>query len=337
MLGNKHFYNRTIRKIIVSFGTIFNDIELYRYNKDGSEEFERIKVPLSFATKEKFITRIKSDPTLTKSIAISLPRMSFEMTGMSYDSNRKQNTLNKNFSKSPTTHKLNTQYSPVPYNFDFSLSIYTRNMEDGTQILEQILPFFTPDFTVTVNLVPNMTQKYDLPVILNTVNQDFDYEGDLLTTRTLIWTLTFTVKAYIFPPVDLSGNNIIRQANSNILITDYKNVNQAQKVYVDMSTGNGVFVTGETIRVESKDISGTILYFSNNSTGTLIVEDLNQRLLEQYVIRGDYSNARYIIDTVDYSPLKSMVITTLPNPIDANPDDDYGFTEIITEYPYTEI
>ena len=217
MLGNAHFYNRTIRKIVVAFGTLFNDIYLIRYNKAQTQEYEKIKVPLAYAPKEKFIQFITSDPTKTKSINTKLPRIGFEMDGITYDVSRKQISTIQNFSLA-NNGTLNTQYAPIPYNFDFSLSIYVRNTEDGAQILEQILPFFTPDFTVTVDLIPAMDQKYDMPIILNSVSPEIDYEGDGMTTRTVIWTLTFTVKAWIFPPVK-SGGDIIRTANTNIYST----------------------------------------------------------------------------------------------------------------------
>lgn len=336
MLGNKHFYNRTIRKIVVAFGTLFNDIQMVRYNKAGDTEYEKMRVPLSYATKEKFITRLKSDPTLNKSINVSLPRMSFQLDGITYDSSRKQSTLTQNFSLNASTHTINKQYAPIPYNFDFSLSLYVRNMEDGTQILEQILPFFTPDFTVTVRLVPNMTQTYDLPVILNSVTPDFDFEGDMLTTRTLIWTLTFTLRGYIFPPVDMSGNGIISQANTDISI-DSRDVINGQKLYVDKANGYGVYVTGETVRVDRRNVFGHVVYFSNNNTGTLIVDSLNAPLQENDIIKGDYSNAEYTVDTVDLAPVKSIVITTRPDPVSANVDDDYGFSETFTNWPDTII
>lgn len=335
MLGNKHFYNRTIRKIVVAFGTLFNDIYMVRYDKAGTTAYEKIRVPLSYAPKEKFITRLKSDPDLNKSINTSLPRMSFEMTGITYDSSRKQSTLTRNFSFNNTAGTVNAQYAPIPYNFDFSLSLYVRNMEDGTQILEQILPFFTPDFTVTVKLVPNMTQKYDLPIILNSVSPEFDYEGDMLTTRTLIWTLTFTVRGYIFPPVDASGNGMITQANTNIIL-DSLTVFDGQKVYVDKANGSGVFVTGEIVRVPSRNLSGKVVYFSNNSTGTLIVESLDAPMQENDIVIGDYSNAKYTIDTLDYNPVKTVTITTTPNPPNATANSNFGFTETFTYWPENE-
>ena len=152
MLGNTHFYNRTIRKIVVAFGTMFNDIQLVRYTKDGQTAKEVTKVPLSYGSKEKYLARITSDPNLTKSIATIVPRMSFDLVGMEYDSSRKQMSTLQNFAANNST-KFNSQYAQIHYNFDFTLSIYVRNTEDGTQILEQILPFFTPDFTVTIDFI----------------------------------------------------------------------------------------------------------------------------------------------------------------------------------------
>lgn len=212
MLKNPHFYNRTIRKLVVAFGTIFNDIEIVRFMKDGTPK-ERMRVPLSYGAKEKYITRLSSDPDLNKSIATLVPRMSFNLDSISYDVSRKQVTTLRNVA-CPEGSSVNVQYAPIPYNFEFSLSIYVRNTEDGTQILEQILPFFTPDFTVTVDMIESMNQKYDIPIIINSVSSSVEYEGDMLTTRLIIWDLTFTVKGYIWPPVKSSA--IIRSANTNI-------------------------------------------------------------------------------------------------------------------------
>lgn len=212
MLKNPHFYNRTIRKLVVAFGTIFNDIEIVRFTKDG-EQRERMRVPLSYGAKEKYITRLSADPTLNKSIATLVPRMSFNLDSISYDTSRKQVTTLRNVA-CPEGGAVNVQYAPIPYNFEFSLSIYVRNTEDGTQILEQILPFFTPDFTVTVDMIETMNQKYDIPIIINSISSNVDYEGDMLTTRLITWDLTFTVKGYIWPPVKTSS--IIRSANTNI-------------------------------------------------------------------------------------------------------------------------
>lgn len=262
MLSNAHFYHRSIRKVVVTFGTLFNDIELVRFAKDGTPK-ERFKVPLSYGTKEKYLTRITSDPTLTKSIATVVPRISFTLDSMTYDASRKQITTIKNYAQGTTG--TNAQYVPVPFDFKFSLSAYVRNTEDGTQIMEQILPFFTPDFTVTVDFIPDMNQKYDVPIILDSVETNTEYEGDFSTTRVITWDLQFTVKAYIWPPVNrnLSGG-IIREVNTRL------------------------FAPKEG---------------SQNTDFTIL----------------------------DYNQVANINI--VPNPIDAQPDDEYGFAETITEIP----
>lgn len=265
MLSNPHFYNRTIRKVVVAFGTIFNDIEVIRFTKNGTPQLKML-VPLSYGAKEKYITRITSDPTLTKSVNTVVPRMSFNLDGMSYDASRKKQTTLQNFSYK-TTSGISSQYAPVPYNFDFSMSVYVRHTEDGTQILEQILPFFTPDFTVTVNFIDEMCQKYDMPVILNSVTNNTDYEGDMMTTRLILWDLQFTAKGYIWPPVK-TGRGLIGQ---------YSNVGG--------DDGNGGY-------------GAAIVNFYDNINSNTVVSDIK--------IQAD--------------------------PLDAEPDDEYGYTEVITEY-----
>ena len=325
MLGNATFYNRTIRKIVVAFGTVFNDIYLVRYTKDGLTAKETIKVPLNWGAKEKYLTRLTADPTLTKSIATTVPRISFEMTGMSYDSSRKLPTTVRNFSANNAT-TVNAQYVPVPYNFDFSLSIYVRNTEDGTQILEQILPFFTPDFSVTVDFIPLMDPKYDMPIILNSVSNEVDYEGDMMATRLIIWNLEFTAKSHIWPPV--KTGKVINAANTNLYIQP--NSLLEQQVFVDFANGVGRFSDSETIRVTDRDVHGTVSYFSNVNNGILIVQSLNDYLVVGDVVRGDFTGATFTIKTADKTPLKSTTITTRPKPLTAEPDDEFGFSETVT-------
>lgn len=214
MLGNEHFYNRTIRKMVIAMGTVLNDIELVRYTKDGNTAKEKFKVPLSYGAKEKYYVRLTTDPDLVRSLNIVVPRISFELTGMTYDSSRKMlSTMTNSAIRDGTTSYR--QYAPVPYDFNFSASVYVRNTEDGTQIIEQIVPFFTPDFTITANLIPNIGLKYDIPIILNSVTNQVDYEGDFMSTRLIIWNLEFTLKGYLFPPV--KSSKIIRSANTTIL------------------------------------------------------------------------------------------------------------------------
>ena len=345
MLGNAHFYNRTIRKIVVAFGTIFNDIYLQRYNKSGSTAYEKFKVPLSYGAKEKYITRITSDPTLVKSINTLVPRISFELTGITYDSGRKQVSTLQNFNQ--TTSGFKTQYLPVPYDFNFSLSIYVRNTEDGTQIIEQILPFFTPDFTVSVDFIHEMGKKYDMPIILNSVNTTTDYEGDMMSTRLILWDLEFTVKGFIWPPVKSPTGGVIGDsyANTSTGGTSYGRVitnmyvderdKKSQQVTVDYANGNNYFTTAETIRIDGEDTTGKVIYFSNSNTGTLIVGSLTNLLEVGDVVRGDYSRAKYTVTSVEKLPVRGVRIITTSVPTDADPDDEFGFAESIIDFPNT--
>lgn len=268
MLNNTHFYNRTIRKVVVAFGTLFNDIELIRFMKDGTPK-ERMVVPLTYGAKEKYLTRITSDPTLTKSIATLVPRMSFNLDGLEYDSSRKQISTLQNFAGTSASG-FKSQYSPIPYNFDFSFSIYVRNTEDGTQILEQILPFFTPDFTVTVDFIDTMGQKYDMPIILNSVVSNVDYEGDMMTTRLVMWDLQFTAKGFIWPAAKTIG-----------IIGGY---NAAS------NTHGGVIINTHIIGTNE-----------NNAANT----------------SGEGAETYGLISS----------ILTQADPIDATPDEEYGFSE----------
>jgi hypothetical protein len=229
------------------------------------------------------------------------------------------------------------------------MSIYVRNTEDGTQIVEQILPFFKPDFTVTVDFIPGMDQKYDMPITLNSVNTTTEYEGGLNdgTTRLILWDLDFTVKSYLWPAVK-TPNGLIGalntttgrygSANTNIYI-DTQNLD-AQKVTVNYATGNNYYLTGETIRVDrpdSNEITGKVVYFSNSNTGILVVEQLTELLRANDVVVGDYTNASYNVTSVAVSPVKAIAIVTRPSPQNSDPDDEFGFSETITNWPNTLI
>jgi len=193
-----YFYHQTSRKMVVAFGSLFNNIEVRRTDSSGAV-VESLKIPLSYGPKDKMLVRISGDPSLNPKVALTVPRMGFELTAMSYDGMRKLNTVGRKV-KSGTTG-LKKQYNPVPYNYDFSLYIFVKNAEDGTQILEQILPFFTPEFTVTMSLVSSMGIKMDIPLVLNSVTSEDSYEGDFATRRSIIWTLSFLMKSYLYPDV----------------------------------------------------------------------------------------------------------------------------------------
>ena len=193
-----YFYHQTSRKMVVAFGSLFNNIEVRRTDS-ADAVVEVIKIPLSYGPKDKMLVRISQDPSLNPKVALTVPRMGFELTSMTYDGARKLNTMGRNVKKGTTG--LKKQYNPVPYNWDFSLYVFVKNAEDGTQILEQILPFFTPDFTVTMTLISGMTVKMDIPLVLNSVTSEDSYEGDFATRRSIIWTLSFLMKGFLYPSV----------------------------------------------------------------------------------------------------------------------------------------
>jgi len=204
MFGKK-FYHGSIRKYVTLVGTLFNDIEIDR--RDSSNNVtQSIKVPISFGPKEKTLARLTQDPNLDRKFAISLPRISFELVNINYAPERKLLTINRNVNVSNTTSRsVVSQYNPVPYDFMFTVSVMCKNTEDATQIIEQVLPFFTPEWTPTVNLVPEMNIIRDIPVVmLDVVAQDI-YEGNFEERRALVWTMNMIVKGYLFGPVSKTG------------------------------------------------------------------------------------------------------------------------------------
>ena len=197
MYGN-HFYNETTRRYVAVFGTLFNDIVISR--KSGTATVQQMKVPINYAPMQKILAKIDQDAQLNAP-AITLPRMSFEMTGMTYSPDRKLTSVTKLVKASAADGTMTTMFAPAPYDIEFQLNIMTKYNEDGTKIIEQILPFFTPDCTVSVKLIDELSTYFDIPLVLNSVSQEDTYEGDFQTRRAMIWTLNFTMKGYFFGPV----------------------------------------------------------------------------------------------------------------------------------------
>ena len=201
-----YFYNKNIRNIVILFGTVFNNIGIRRTDAAGVVQ-EEFKVPIAYGPSEKFLVRLRQATDVTKGqVGLTLPRMSFEFTAITYDAARKQQTT-KRFKKVKTSDvtQQTSVYNPVPYNFDFTLSVMVRNSDDGTQILEQILPYFTPEYQVTMNEMSSMGIKRDIPIIFTGLSTEDNYEGDFITRRALIHTLTFTVLGYMYGPVNDTG------------------------------------------------------------------------------------------------------------------------------------
>jgi len=298
MLGST-FYHQTIRKYVAVFGTLFNDINIERKNSSGTV-VERLKVPLAYGPKQKWLLAVQDTTADRKVTATRTPRMGFAMTGVTYDSARKLNTIGRNVAAntSSTTTNMITMYNPVPYNFDFELFILVKNAEDGTQILEQILPFFTPEFTVTVNTIPDMNIKADVPITLNSSSVADEYEGDLSARRTITWTLSFSLKGFIYPNV--TSGQVIKSIEVNFRIPGGdKEIELAEFIIFEDSTPDTI----NYILLDGFDEGDAYRTFSR----ARIVNESTTDGVQDATIKSRY--------------------TVVPAPLSATADTDYGFSE----------
>ena len=220
MLGT-YYYHEIVRKTIVSFGTLFNSISI-RHNDSSGGTYSELKVPLAYGPSQKFLARLEQQADLNKPVGITLPRMSFEMNNVSYDPSRKTG-VTQTF-KASDGNNIKKVFMPVPYNIGFELNILAKLNDDALQIIEQILPYFQPSFNLTVDLVKAIGEKRDIPIVLDSINFQDDYEGDFSTRRALIYTLGFTAKTYLFGPVAESSEGLIKKVQIDYTAdTDTKN------------------------------------------------------------------------------------------------------------------
>lgn len=207
------FYHSLIRKYVILVGTLFNDIHITRTDSTGNTT-ALLKVPITYGPKDKMLARVLQDPNIDRPSAVApLPMISFEMGPINYDKDRKLNTIHRVSVKSDDPSKFKYQYNFVPYNINFKVFIYAKNAEDGTKIIEQILPFFTPDWTTSVKLISELDEYKDIPVILNKVSYEDTYDEDFKERRAIIWTMDLLVKGYLYGPIKKSG--IIKFVNVN--------------------------------------------------------------------------------------------------------------------------
>jgi hypothetical protein len=235
---DQRFYWGTIRKAIVAFGNMFNGITVERKDANGNV-VQVQKVPLAYSPKQKFLTKIRQQPDVdTQNVQIVLPRMGFEMVSLDYDPNRKVSPIQQTRTVNSST-TASAQYAPSPYNINVLLYIYAKNQDDGLQIIEQILPYFNPDYNLTLKAIPELDIKNDLPIILNTIGFEDDYEGDLTTRRSIVWTLSFVMKLNFYGPVNKTG--VIRKVIANTF-NDIELTQQQQKIttQTDPATANTI-------------------------------------------------------------------------------------------------
>ena len=257
----------SLRKYIIVFGTVFNDIYINRLSSTG-EVLQTLKVPLTYGPKDKVLSRLEQSPRLDNQVGIILPRISFEMTTMEYDPTRKLNTLNKLTKQSAvagTDDEVKYQYQPVPYDMQFEMNILVKNAEDGTRIVEQIVPYFTPAFIVSVNVVPEVDGPRDIPIVLNSISSQDQYEGNFEQRRALIWTLNFTLKGWLYGPSKKS--KLIKHAETVFRFPEdvaTGNTNSTANTIVVTSrpglTANGQPTTNTALSISYEDIISTDNY-----------------------------------------------------------------------------
>ena len=207
MLGT-YFYHEIIRKTVIAFGTLFNDVHV-RHQDASGKDLNDIKVPISYGPRQKFLARLEQQPDLNRAVQIELPRMSFEVNNISYDPSRKAGVTQTFKAKDGKNYKK--VFMPVPYNLGFELNILTKLQDDSLQIIEQVLPFFQPGFTLSIDLAKSIGEKRDVPIVLDNIEFTDDYEGNFETRRPLIYTLTFTAKTYMFGPIADTTDGLIRK------------------------------------------------------------------------------------------------------------------------------
>ena len=295
-----YFYHQTSRKMVVAFGSLFNNIEVRRTDSSDAVT-EIIKIPLSYGPKDKMLVRISQDPNLNPKVALTVPRMGFELTAMAYDGARKLNTMGRNVKKGTTG--LKKQYNPVPYNWDFSLYVFVKNAEDGTQILEQILTFFTPDFTVTMTLVSGMTIKMDVPLVLNSVTSEDSYEGDFATRRSIIWTLSFIMKGFLYPSVTDNAEII----TSSVVDTHIMSAATA---------ADPIYIVAEDSTPYARNYMILNKHAIDDATRIRILSEASE----------DASSAGQTVSRTTVEPTSTGALT----------DEDFGFSETFEFFPHGE-
>ena len=335
MLSN-YFYHEILRKTIVSFGTLFNDIQI-KHKKNDDTDFSILTVPIAYGPVQKFLARLEQVPDLKKRVAITLPRMSFEMTGIAYDPSRKSATLQTFKSVDSGDGKLTKTFMPVPYNINIRLSILSKLNEDALQIVEQILPYFQPHFTLTIDLVKEIGEKRDIPMILERITMDDQYEGDFTESRALIYTLDFTAKTYLFGPAGNDKEGLIKKVQVDYYSsTDRQNATR-QLRYLAEPRAVRDYNSDETT-VIAQDISEEITQFEVSDATSLIVKSYIQIDNESMYIREINGNTLLVNRGQDSTSITTHAEGTALNVINDSDDelidfgDDFGFSEYRQDY-----
>lgn len=325
-----HYYHRAIRNYITVFGNLFNNITLVRYDSTFTRESNRIKVPLVYGPKEKWVARYQTDPDLNSAIQHVLPAISYQMTGMTYDNDRKKSTLQRETMRSTTDGSRKTMYTGAPYDFSFKMTVHAKNLEDGYQIIEQIIPYFQPDFTITTDQIPSFTTKKDLVIALLGVSENVEYEGDSEEPRYCTWDLEFNLKGEIWGPIQES--KIIKR----VIVKLYDNILEDKYIRITVNNGSGRYMIGDTVyqgtRPDYAWASGEVQYFNSN-TGILQLKNTQGTFLTNSNVYAMSSNSSWNLAGFQLVPPVMQRIEIVPNPLDAEPKDNYGYTTTVDEFP----
>ena len=333
MLG-QYYYHEILRKTIIAFGTIFNDIHI-RHRDGAGKENSDIRVPLAYGPMQKFLARLEQQADLNRAVQITLPRMSFETTNIAYDATRKGG-ITQTF-KASDGSKLRKVFMPVPYNIGFELNILVKLNDDALQIVEQILPYFQPSFNVTIDLVDVIGEKRDVPIVLDNISFQDDYEGDFATRRSLIYTLNFTAKTYLFGPVSDSSEGLIKKVQ-----VDYH-----ASVNTETARRELRFTATPQARQDYDDDNTTVLRTNISKTKTRfdVTSTLALAVGMRIIIDKEIMKIKEIVDSntiivnrgyqsVAATHIENTSIDVLTTADDAliEPDDDFGFNGIIEDF-----
>jgi hypothetical protein len=332
MLGT-YFYHEILRKTVIAFGTLFNNIQI-RHKDANGVDFSVMKVPLAYGPIQKFLARIEQQPTLNREIALTLPRLSFEMTGLQYDPSRKTSVV-QTFIAVDNNSKAKKVYMPVPYNVAFELNVMTKLNDDSLQIIEQILPYFQPAFNITINLISSIGEKKDVPIILESITQKDQYEGNLSDRRIIIHTLRFTAKTYLFGPVADSTDGLIKRVDvdyyDNTNIVTAKRVQRytaTPKALQDYNNDNSAVLNGAITTDVTEITLNTTTGFAKGDRIIIGDEIMYVRSLsgnELTVYRAyDGSTA------ADHAHNASVDILNASDDALIDPGDDFGFNETVS-------
>lgn len=328
----EYFYHEIIRKTIVAFGTLFNGITIKHKNDSGDITLS-LRVPLAYGPTQKFLARLEQVPDLNKPIQVNLPRMSFELIGMSYDTTRKLTTTQTFLAKDVNNNQIKKAYLPVPYNLNFELSIITKLNDDMLQIIEQILPYFQPNYNLTIDLVKEIGEKRDVQIVLDNISMTDNYEGDYNERRALIYTLKFTAKTYLFGPVSSNSvsSEVIKKVSIGLVSGDVSGLARREVTYsVEPRAIQSYTDTVTTTISKDVNINDTLIEVSDSS-GITVGSHLDINKEEVYVesISGNTLTVRRGQDsTTILSHISGSEVKLITNADDIliKPGDDFGFS-----------